>query len=48
MVVVQRSGGNVRFVARTRADASLELESAGKRAKYFGKLFNVKVRIEVP
>lgn len=47
-VAVQRRGGTVRFVARTRADASLELESAEKRAKYFGKLFNVKVRIEVP
>jgi exopolyphosphatase/guanosine-5'-triphosphate,3'-diphosphate pyrophosphatase len=47
-VAVQRRGSVVRFVARTRADASLELESAGKRAKYFGKLFNVKIHIEEP
>ncbi len=47
-VAVQRGDGNVRFVVRIRADASVELESAEKRAKYFGKLFNVKVRFEVP
>jgi exopolyphosphatase/guanosine-5'-triphosphate,3'-diphosphate pyrophosphatase len=47
-VAVQRRENTVQFMARTRADASLELESAGKRAKYFGKLFNVKVRIEEP
>lgn len=46
-VAVQRSGGSVHFVARTRADASVEIESAAKRAKYFGKLFDVKVRFEV-
>ncbi len=46
-VAVQRANGTVRFVARTRADASVEIESAGRRAKYFGKLFNVKVRFEV-
>jgi len=46
-VAVQRSNGSVRFVARTRADASVEIESAEKRAKYFGRLFGVRVRFEV-
>jgi exopolyphosphatase/guanosine-5'-triphosphate,3'-diphosphate pyrophosphatase len=46
-VAVQRSNGSLRLIARTRADASVEIESAEKRARYFGKLFDVKVRFEV-
>jgi exopolyphosphatase/guanosine-5'-triphosphate,3'-diphosphate pyrophosphatase len=37
----------VTFVARTRADASVELESAAKRAKYFGRLFGVRLKFDV-
>jgi exopolyphosphatase/guanosine-5'-triphosphate,3'-diphosphate pyrophosphatase len=46
-VAVQRANGTLRFIARTRADASVEIESAGKRARYFAKLFGVKVKFEV-
>lgn len=46
-VAVQRSGHTLQFVARTRADASVEIESAEKRAKYFARLFAVRVRFEV-
>jgi exopolyphosphatase/guanosine-5'-triphosphate,3'-diphosphate pyrophosphatase len=37
----------VTFVARTRADASIELESAEKRAKYFARLFEARVSFDV-
>jgi exopolyphosphatase/guanosine-5'-triphosphate,3'-diphosphate pyrophosphatase len=46
-VAVQRSGKTVQFVARTRADASVEIESAEKRGKYFAKLFDVRAQFEV-
>jgi exopolyphosphatase/guanosine-5'-triphosphate,3'-diphosphate pyrophosphatase len=45
-VAVRLGVGAVRFIARTRADASVELEGARKRARYFADLFDVKVRFE--
>jgi exopolyphosphatase/guanosine-5'-triphosphate,3'-diphosphate pyrophosphatase len=46
-VAVRNGGRAARFVARARADASIEIESAEKRSKYFGKLFNKRVAFEV-
>ncbi|HKO54603.1 MAG TPA: Ppx/GppA phosphatase family protein [Thermoanaerobaculia bacterium] len=46
-VAVRNGGRAARFVARARADASVELESAEKRSKYFGRLFNMRVAFEV-
>ena len=34
------------FIARTRVDAEVEMESAQKRAKYFASLFDVNVRFD--
>jgi len=34
------------FTVRTRSDASVEIASAMKRAKYFAQLFDVEVRFE--
>ena len=34
------------FIARTRVDAEVEMESAEKRAKYFASLFDVSVRFD--
>jgi exopolyphosphatase/guanosine-5'-triphosphate,3'-diphosphate pyrophosphatase len=45
-VAVGVDDGYVRFIARTRADASIEIESAEKRAKFFRRVFDVKVRFE--
>ncbi|HUR82064.1 MAG TPA: Ppx/GppA phosphatase family protein [Thermoanaerobaculia bacterium] len=36
----------VRFIARTRTNADVELESAGKRARYFASLFDRRVKFE--
>src|ERR1051325_6866847 len=46
-VAVRNGGRAARFIARARADASVEMESAAKRSKYFGKLFNLRVGFEV-
>jgi len=46
-VAISNGAKTVRFVARTRADASVELESAEKRAKYFSKVFETRVKFEV-
>jgi len=46
-VAVRNGGREAHFVARARADASVELESAEKRSKYFGKLFDLRVAFEV-
>lgn len=46
-VAVDLSGKSVTFVARSRTDASVELRSAEKRARYFAKLFGVSVRFDV-
>ena len=45
-VGVEVSDGEVRFRLRGRGDASLELESATKRAKYFRKVFETDVDFE--
>ena len=45
-VAIRVSKDTVRFIARTRADAEIEIESARKRAKYFASLFDVRVRFE--
>src|SRR6185369_5151192 len=37
-VAIRNGSRTLRFVARTRADASVEIESAEKRAKYFSRL----------
>ena len=46
-VAVQNGSKTLRFIARTRADASVEIESAEKRAKYFARLFETRVKFEV-
>jgi len=46
-VAVSNGSKTLRFIARTRADASVELESAVKRSKYFSRLFDTRVRFEV-
>jgi exopolyphosphatase/guanosine-5'-triphosphate,3'-diphosphate pyrophosphatase len=45
-VAVRINDHQARFIARTRSNASLELASAAKRAKYFASLFGVRVRID--
>jgi exopolyphosphatase/guanosine-5'-triphosphate,3'-diphosphate pyrophosphatase len=46
-VAVQDDGhGGMRLIVRTRADARVEIAAAARRAKYFGSLFDRKVRIE--
>ena len=44
--VAVRLDGDVRFLVRTRADAAVELSAAEKRARYFGTLFDKRVRFE--
>jgi exopolyphosphatase/guanosine-5'-triphosphate,3'-diphosphate pyrophosphatase len=44
--VAVRCGDDVRFLVRARADAEVELTDAAKRARYFGELFEKKVRFE--
>ncbi len=46
-VAVNNGSKGVRVVARTRSDASIEIESAEKRAKYFSKVFDTRVKFEV-
>ena len=46
-VAVRNGSKALRFIARTRADASVEIESAQKRAKYFSRLFDTRVSFEV-
>ncbi len=46
-VAVNNGSKGVRLVARTRSDASIEIESAEKRAKYFAKVFDTNVKFEV-
>jgi len=45
-VGVETLDGKVRFRLRPRGDAGVELESAVKRAKYFGKVYDVDVDFE--
>jgi exopolyphosphatase/guanosine-5'-triphosphate,3'-diphosphate pyrophosphatase len=45
-VAVQTKNQKVAFVARTRANASVELTSAVKRARYFASLFEKRVVFE--
>jgi len=45
-VAVRAKNRKVTFVARTRADASVELTSAVRRAKYFESLFEKRVAFE--
>jgi exopolyphosphatase/guanosine-5'-triphosphate,3'-diphosphate pyrophosphatase len=45
-IAVRLSPDRVLFIARTRVDAEIELESAQKRSKFFGALFGVRVRFE--
>jgi len=46
-VAVSNGSKTLRFIARTRADASVELESAVRRSKYFARLFDTRVKFEV-
>jgi len=46
-VAVGNGSKAVRFIARTRADASVEIESAEKRARYFSEIFETRVKFEV-
>ncbi|HEX8252112.1 MAG TPA: Ppx/GppA phosphatase family protein [Thermoanaerobaculia bacterium] len=45
-VGVDAEDGTVRFRVRLRGDAEVELASAAKRAKYFGKVFETDVHFE--
>ena len=45
--VAVRLDGSVNFLVRTRSDAAVEIAAAEKRARYFGTLFERKVRFEV-
>jgi exopolyphosphatase/guanosine-5'-triphosphate,3'-diphosphate pyrophosphatase len=45
--VAVRLNGNVKFMVRTRSNASVEIAAAEKRARFFGTLFERKVRFEV-
>ena len=45
-VAVRLNRDTALFIARTRVDASVELESARKRAKYFRSLFEVRARFD--
>lgn len=44
---VRAKNGRVEFVLRTRSDASVEIRSAAKRARYFKDVFRSAVRFEV-
>jgi len=46
-VAISNGSKSMRFIARTRADASVEIESAEKRSKYFARLFDTRVKFEV-
>jgi len=46
-VAVSNGSKTLRFIARTRANASVEIESAEKRAKYFARIFDTRVKFEV-
>ncbi|HEY2093959.1 MAG TPA: Ppx/GppA phosphatase family protein [Thermoanaerobaculia bacterium] len=45
--VAVRLDGNVKFLVRARSNAAVEIAAAEKRARYFGTLFERKVRFEV-
>lgn len=45
--IAVRCNGNVRFFVRARSDASVEIQAASKRARYFSSLFERKVRFEL-
>ena len=45
-VAVQQKKRSITFVARTRANASIELSAAVKRAKYFSSLFEQRIRFQ--
>ena len=45
-VGVEASDGKVRFRARLRGDADVEMEAAERRVKYFGKVFEKDVEVE--
>jgi len=45
-VAVRVRRDQARFLIRTRSDASVEIASARKRAKYFAQLFDVEVVVE--
>jgi exopolyphosphatase/guanosine-5'-triphosphate,3'-diphosphate pyrophosphatase len=45
--VAVRCNGDVRFFVRARSEASVEIEAATKRARYFADLFEKKVKFEV-
>ncbi|HEX7193121.1 MAG TPA: Ppx/GppA phosphatase family protein [Thermoanaerobaculia bacterium] len=45
--VAVRLDGNVKFLVRARSNASVEIAAAEKGARYFGTLFERKVRFEV-
>lgn len=45
-VAVRIGRDTIFFIARTRADATVEIESARKRAKHFASLFGLRVRFE--
>ena len=46
-IAVSNGSKALRFIARTRANASVEIESAQKRARYFARLFDTRVKFEV-
>jgi len=45
--VAVRVDANVKFLVRTRSNAAVEIAAAEKRARYFGTLFERKIRFEV-
>ncbi len=45
-VAVRVARDSARFLVRTRANASVEISSAEKRARYFGEMFDVRVRFD--
>jgi len=46
-VAVRWKDGSLKLIARTRTDASVELQSAEKRARYFARLYGLRVQLEV-
>ena len=46
-VAVDRDGDEVAFRVRQRRDAAVDLESAVKKGKYFGKVFGCRTRFEL-
>jgi exopolyphosphatase/guanosine-5'-triphosphate,3'-diphosphate pyrophosphatase len=46
-VAVRGNGRGVKFLVRTRSDASVEIAAASKRARYFSDLFERKVRFQL-